>query len=198
MSGETVNNMNQKNSGSLEKRDIPVWERFRVLVLSEKALSKVENWLNLIGVTIIMASMVITVIQIVARYFFNRPIRGETDIVEILMAGILFLGLAYTLRVGGHVGVDIFVNYFKGRTFHIVRLITIVFSLFLFISVTVSAWNFTIKSMNVGDVTPEIMFPIWPAKLVMTIGAFMITLRFFVQFIQNLLQAALSNERKVL
>jgi TRAP-type C4-dicarboxylate transport system permease small subunit len=189
---------NNNNTNSKEQKDQPVWKRYRGLVIPEAALAKVENWLNLIGVSLIMVSMAITMVQIVARYFFNRPFRGETDIIEILMAGILFLGLSYTLRVGGHVGVDILIDRFTGRTFHIVRLIAIAFSIFLFTFLTISAWNFTINSMKVGDVTPEIMFPIWPAKLVMTIGAFIITLRLIVQCIQNLLQVVSSNERAVL
>jgi TRAP-type C4-dicarboxylate transport system permease small subunit len=182
------NSTDNEITQSLELSEVTAWKRFRGLVVTDNVLTRIENWLNIVGVSLIMCSMAITVVQIIGRYFFNHPIKGETDIVEILMAGIVFLGLAYTLRVGGHVGVDILVDRLKGRPHYIVKLLAIAISIFLFVFVTISAWKFTLLSLRVGDATPEIMLAIWPAKLIVTIGAFFITLRFIMQFIQYMVQ----------
>ena len=190
------NNNNNEAIQPIESGNVHAWERFRGLVVADLVLSKIENWLNIIGVTLIMCSMAITMVQIIGRYFFNHPIKGETDIIVILMAGIVFLGLSYTLRVGGHVGVDMLVDKLKGKSYYIVRLIAIAISIFLFVFVTISAWNFTLLSLKVGDTTPEIMLAIWPAKLVVTIGAFFITLRFILQFIQNATHIIFSSVRE--
>ena len=58
----------------------------------------------------IFALMMIGVAQILGRKLFNMPIYGYIDIVEIMMTFLVFLGLAYTERLGGHIRMELFVT----------------------------------------------------------------------------------------
>ena len=50
------------------------------------------------------------VVHVLGRKFFNMPILGYIDIVEIMMAFMVFLAIAYTERLGGHIRMELFVS----------------------------------------------------------------------------------------
>ncbi len=179
-----------------EESDIPAWKQIPAAVTVDRWVSSIEDWLNIVGVTLIVVMMSLTVAGIVGRYFFNWPIPGEVDITEILMAGIVFLGLAFTLRTGGHVRIELFVGMLRRRAYHLTEFSTLLLTLFLFAVTFVSSLRFTINSWAVGDVTPEILLPTWPAKLCITIGSFLICLRLIILLIQHLSQVIAGIERK--
>jgi TRAP-type C4-dicarboxylate transport system permease small subunit len=179
-----------------EAREMPVYKRITAAVIINRWLSKLEDWLNIGGVTLIILIMLLTVVGAGARYFFDWPVPGEVDITEISMAGIVFLGLAFTLRVGGHVRVEFIVNMFRGRYYHLIEFGTLLLALFLFVVVFISSLQFTLNSWMVGDVTPELLLPIWPAKLCVTIGTFLICLRLIIRLAQHLSRGIAGVERK--
>ncbi len=75
----------------------------------------IEKFTALISGFGIFGLMLIGVVQIFGRKLFNAPIFGYIDIVEIAMSALVFLGLAYTERLGGHIRMELFVSFLKGR-----------------------------------------------------------------------------------
>ena len=71
----------------------------------------IEKFTALISGFGIFGLMLIGVVQIFGRKFFNAPIFGYIDIVEIAMSALVFLGLAYTERLGGHIRMELFVSH---------------------------------------------------------------------------------------
>lgn len=57
--------------------------------------------------------------EVIARYFFHRPLAWTVEISEYLQVYIAFFGAAWVLRKKGHVTLDIAVNRFgpAGRKF---------------------------------------------------------------------------------
>jgi TRAP-type mannitol/chloroaromatic compound transport system permease small subunit len=80
----------------------PAWKRFSLLHAIEGNVRIIENWLNLCSVFIIMFLMFFATAEILGRYLFNSPIPGHVEIVELIMAGVVFFGIAYTGRVVCH------------------------------------------------------------------------------------------------
>jgi C4-dicarboxylate transporter DctQ subunit len=69
-------------------------------------ISHVEGWLepmedaaNFIAAFFIFMLMILGITQIVLRTVFNAPLSGYIDLVELSMAGMAFLGAAYTQRM---------------------------------------------------------------------------------------------------
>jgi TRAP-type C4-dicarboxylate transport system permease small subunit len=50
----------------------------------------------------------ITVIDVVGRYFFDSPLPGGFELTEFLMAGIVYTGIPPTSWRDGHISVDLF------------------------------------------------------------------------------------------
>lgn len=173
------------------------WKRFGALRAIEGKIRVVEDWLNLVSVFIIMFLMFFATAEIIGRYAFNAPIPGHVEIVELIMAGIVFLGIAYTERVGGHIRMELFVTrVLKGRAYHIAEVITAGLSLFVYLFIFVYTLKFALFGLEVGDVTPYINWPTWPSKLAIPIGSFFLCIRFFIEFIQHLSQAIVGVEMR--
>jgi TRAP-type C4-dicarboxylate transport system permease small subunit len=59
--------------------------------------------------------MIIVCIDLALRYFFNSPLLWGTEVTEILLLYITFLGMAWVFREDGHVVIDVFTNKATGR-----------------------------------------------------------------------------------
>ncbi len=59
--------------------------------------------------------MIIVCIDLTLRYFFNSPLLWGTEVTEILLLYITFLGMAWVFREDGHVVIDVFTNKTTGR-----------------------------------------------------------------------------------
>jgi TRAP-type C4-dicarboxylate transport system permease small subunit len=63
-----------------------------------------------IAVALLLAIMVGIGVDVAARYFFNQPIGWMLEFVQHSLLCILFLGMAWLTREGGHVSIDMLVE----------------------------------------------------------------------------------------
>ena len=54
-------------------------------------------------------------LEVVMRYFFNRPLQWVVELTEYALLYITFLGTAWLLRSEGHINVDVFLTLFSRR-----------------------------------------------------------------------------------
>jgi C4-dicarboxylate transporter DctQ subunit len=169
--------------------ETPVWKRSSVLRTIEGKIRIMEDWLNLASVFIIMFLMFFASAEILGRYLFNAPIPGHVEIVELIMAGIVFFGIAYTERVGGHVRMELFVTrVLKGRAYHTAEAITATMSLFVYLFILVYTFKATLFAFQVGDNTAYLYWPTWPSKFAIPLGSFFLCIRFLIEIIQHIAQ----------
>lgn len=64
---------------------------------------------------LLLALTLITCIDVVARYWFNRPLAGAYELTEVLLSALIFVALPVTTGRREHVDVDI-LDMFAGRT----------------------------------------------------------------------------------
>jgi C4-dicarboxylate transporter DctQ subunit len=188
------------------KRDIrvvndqaPAWKRYRAFRVLEGIVSDVEDWLNLASVFIIMFLMFFASAEIIGRYLFNFPIPGHVEIVELIMAGVVFFGIAYTQRVDGHVRMELFVTrVLRGRSYHIAEAITTALSLFVYLFILIYTFKAALFSLKVGDTTAYLYWPTWPSKFAIPLGSLFLCLRFVIEIIQHTAQAIVGVEKRYL
>ena len=64
---------------------------------------------------ILMAMMLLTFVDVVARYVFNRPLRGAFEVTELLLAVLIFAGLPLVSHADEHVTMDFIDRLLAGR-----------------------------------------------------------------------------------
>jgi C4-dicarboxylate transporter DctQ subunit len=173
----------------------PVWKRSFFFRVIEGTISTIEDWMNLASVFIIMFLMFFATTEILGRYLFNSPVPGHVEIVELIMAGVVFFGISYTERVDGHVRMELFVTrVLKGRSYHIAEAITSTLSLFVYLFILIYSIKATIFAFQIGDNTAYLYWPTWPSKLAIPIGSFFLCTRFLIEIIQHVAQVIVGIE----
>ena len=59
--------------------------------------------------------MIIVCVDLTLRYFFNSPLLWGTEVTEIMLLYITFLGMAWVFKEDGHVVIDVFTSQVTGR-----------------------------------------------------------------------------------
>jgi TRAP-type C4-dicarboxylate transport system permease small subunit len=64
--------------------------------------------LGTIAAALMFCLMLLTCIDVVGRYFFNKPVTGGFELTEMLLAALIFAGLPLVTLRGDHITVDLF------------------------------------------------------------------------------------------
>lgn len=146
----------------------------------DRAVHFIERATALISGFGIFAMMMLGVVQIFSRKLFNIPILGYIDLVEIMMTFLVFLGLAYTERLGNHIRMEILVSYLKGRTLWLFELTGVIVGLFVTAVLIKYSWDHAIRAYNSGDSTIDIQLLWWPSKMVVPASLALLFVRLLV------------------
>ncbi|KNX41197.1 Tripartite ATP-independent periplasmic transporter, DctQ component [Roseovarius tolerans] len=153
----------------------------------DRGLYRIERQLALLSGLAVFSLMVLAVISVGGRNFFNQPLPGYVDWIEQIMPLIAFMGVAYTQRDGGHIRMDIFVGMFQGRALWLFELITTLAVLALMLLLVWGSWAHFERSFDWNaplwsrDSTIDIALPIWPAKILAPIAFGVLSLRLMLQ-----------------
>ena len=75
---------------------------------------RVEALLGVAASIILLAMMALTTVDVVARYLFNRPLRGAFEVTELLLLVLIFAGLPLVSFTNEHAVMD-FIDRVLGR-----------------------------------------------------------------------------------
>lgn len=149
----------------------------------DRMLLAVESRLALISGIAVFSLMVLAVISVGGRYFFNMPLPGYVDWIEQVMPFIAFFGIAYVQRNGGHIRMDMVVGQLRGRVLWAAEFITTLAMLILMVLLVWGSFSHFLRSFDFAaplwsrDSTIDISIPLWPTKLLVAIAFFTICLR---------------------
>jgi TRAP-type C4-dicarboxylate transport system permease small subunit len=105
---------------------------------------------------------------------------GYIDIVEIMMAFMVFLAIAYTERLGGHIRMELFVSFLKGRWLALFEIVGVLLGLVISGIILVYSWHHAMRAFYLGDSSIDAQIPLWPSKLVVPIALGMLFVRLLI------------------
>lgn len=147
---------------------------------ADRVAHRIEKFSALVSGLGIFALMLVGVIHVLGRKFFDMPIFGYIDIVEIMMAFLVFLGLAYTERLGGHIRMELFVSFLKGRWLALFELVGVLLGLAISGILFVYSWDHAMRALYLGDSTIDAQIPLWPSKIIVPIALGLLFLRLLI------------------
>lgn len=151
------------------------------LSLFDRWLRPVEDALNMVAALAIFALMFLGVAQIALRKFFNAPIVGYIDLVELSMATFAFLGAAYCQRLGDHIRMEILIGMLKGRALWWAEFLGTLAALIMVGVLVWFGWEHFLRSFLIGDTTIDAEYPVWPSKLLVPVAFAVWWLRLLLQ-----------------
>lgn len=122
------------------KRLIELWEE------------RADTVLGVAAGAILFLMMALTFVDVVMRYMFNRPVRGGTEITELMLLVLIFAGLPLVSHANEHVTMDFIDKWLPARlTSRLERLVhALCAAVMLFL-----AWQVWLKAGKIGSVGTE-------------------------------------------
>ena len=152
----------------------------------QKVVFPASNTVSIIGMVVLILMVLLTVVEVFARRFFNTPISGVLSLSSLGLVIFVFLTLAYCAAKGGHVELGILTNIFpKCLQAGIASLMYILTTGIL----GMAAWQLWVQAMrvqNAGQTSGPLEIVIYPFLYIASLGTFLVALVYLVFFLNSL------------
>ena len=146
------------------------------------------EFVMLVGsVLVVLFVMGFVCAEVLMRYVFNSPIPGHLEGSELLMPIIVFLAIAYTQRVRGHVGMDLLIEALAPGPRRMASGVTLLISSFVCAILAYFSYKSAYQLWEYDDVTmTPPYFKTWPAGACIAIGYALLSARMFLQVLAEI------------
>lgn len=136
----------------------------------------------------VLAAVLVSSLNALARYGLNFGSNALLELQWYLFGGVFLLGAAYTLKQNEHIRIDIVSSRLSQRTRDIIDIIGHLF--FLLPLCILMIWlgiPFFLRSFASGEISGSAGgLTIWPAKLLLPLGFFLLMLQGFSELIKRI------------
>lgn len=144
---------------------------------------RVERALTVLSAVIVCLMMLLVVTQIMARAL-RTALPGIVESLELLVVAVVFLGLAYTQSVNGHIRIDVILNQLPVKWRKTLEGLLLALALGTFGIMTYVSGEAAYEAWVLGDYREGLIeYPLWPSKILIPIGVGLLSLRLLVQLI---------------
>lgn len=140
-----------------------------------RVLSPLVSAVGKIGAGIIAVMMLLTVVDVVGRRFFNHPVAGAYELSGFMMVIVVFFSMAGCQLLKGHITIDIVVSKLRQRTQNIIDSLMYVFFLMMF---GVLTWRLCIYAIQEtgGTISGTLAIPVFPFIYLAALGSALLSL----------------------
>jgi TRAP-type mannitol/chloroaromatic compound transport system permease small subunit len=151
-------------------------------------IDALNDWVGRVISFGVLLMFLLVLSEVIRRYFFNAPTVWGTELTQLTFGVYVILSGGHIMRWGGHVNVDILYSRFSSKGKNIIDIITFLL-FFLFCGMMVLfggslAW----ESLSIWEHSNSAWGPpIYPVKMMIPIGAFLLLLQGFAKLIRDIL-----------
>ena len=145
---------------------------------------KASKTVNGIGISLLLAMMMLMVVDVLLRRIFNRPLTGSFEIVQFILVTIVYTAVAYTTCKKAHISIDLLTSRFSDRIASLIQTTVLSLSLFLFILIT---WRNLVRAGELardGTTSVLLSIPLYPFYYVVAFGSAVLCLVLLIQTIE--------------
>ncbi len=155
----------------------------------EKTMYPIIGAVYKFGLVILIGMMLLTVVDVIGRKFFDAPITGSYELTEFMLALIVFFSVGYTQIQKGHIAMEALVSRFSPRAQAITDSIVYLISIGLGAVLT---WQLVAhaKRTYIGKhETGVLHLPLYPFLIAAAFGCLLYSIVLFVDFLISLEKA---------
>jgi len=135
---------------------------------------------------LIFGIMAAVMASVILRYIFNNPVAGIDEIVAYVFSVCVFLGLAYTLRIEGHINVDLLLTHRSLKTQVKLRIIGYIIGLLVSGAMVYLGYLQVIDTYKTGLRSwSPLKTPVYLAQIGIPLGFFLLFLELIVKILQS-------------
>lgn len=152
----------------------------------KKKTSRLTLLLGYVSGIVLFFMMVLTVLDVILRYFFNNPLLGLQEITEFMLVTFVFFSLPFALAHDDHIRVDFVLERFPIKIQQIINPVILSLSMALLLAITVMGILKGFQMKEAHYISSILSIPVYPFYFVVSLGAFAMALETFLKFIHSL------------
>ena len=159
---------------------------------TDAVLQKVSKVAAIVAAIVLAIMMLLTVADVIGRYFFLSPIKGTWEIVGLLLVCAGTWGLGYCQMQKGHISITVLLQRFSRRIQAVIRSLTYLIGLAAFSLICWRMFLMTVRYLTTmkSYVTDTLEIPYPPFMLMLSIGAGIMALVLIVDLVRSLAEVA--------
>jgi TRAP-type C4-dicarboxylate transport system permease small subunit len=118
----------------------------------------------------VLAIVALITYDVAMRFFFEQPQLFVDEVASFLLLLVIFGGLGYTFRTGGHVRVDLVTAHLPGRARAWLRALGLVLGLAFLGVVMWPTVQSALTAYRYGRVSAVMLYPLWVPMLLIPLG----------------------------
>lgn len=142
-----------------------------------------------IGIAVLVAMMLLTVVDVFLRFTFNRPIVGSTEVTQFMMVSLAFLVLVLCTIRKAHVKVDLVAAHFPLRVQTVCDAVLYLFGSGMF---SLIAWRTFLQARNAlfrNQASDVLSIPVSPFYFLVAVTCGMVSLLLLTHLVKNIVQS---------
>lgn len=145
-------------------------------------LGRVPSWGAYISAGSVAVLFLLVMVEVTARNLFRWSTLLADEVSGYLLVVTFFLGLAYCLKTGGHIYVEMVVDRLGSRVRQVMRLIACAGGAAYTALVTWSSYNLAVDSYRLGATSYALsQSPIFLPQMIVPIGMGLLTLQLLLE-----------------
>jgi TRAP-type transport system small permease protein len=164
---------------------------------SFKVIEPVTRLTNYVAIGVLSLMMFFTAIDVLLRYLFNKPIPGDMELTQFMMAVVVSAAVGYCGLQKGHIIVDILFNKLslKGRAIFNVFHYLVGAILFALICWRTALEGVAVQSRNLTSAV--LLIPVFPFYWIVAFGCAVLCLAWLFIAIESISEVSGNPERKL-
>lgn len=148
-----------------------------------KIIRFISRWFGYVSCIMMGLMMLLTTVDVVMRYVFNKPITGAPEVSELLMVVLVFPALAWNTVDRSQIRVDLLVNRWRHKTRLVMETCTLILTLAIY---GVLTWRSGVESMETTDTSSLLAVPESIFRWVATVGFTLLCISIIAVIIEDI------------
>jgi TRAP-type mannitol/chloroaromatic compound transport system permease small subunit len=153
-----------------------------------RAIERASSIVGVFGACLIVPLVLATCYEVFARYMFGAPTIWAYEVGYTLTGSHFLLGMAFTLKYGEHIRIDIFSGKFKPKTRALIDLIGYSVVLPLLVWLTLYLFKYFWSGYVANEKSGQSAFnmPVWPFRIVFFVAFLLLALQVLAEVMKTL------------
>lgn len=150
-------------------------------------VERITGGVGILAAFALVPLVLATCYEVFSRYVMNAPTVWAYEVGYLLTGSHFLLGMAYTLREGEHIRIDVFSGKFSVRTRAVIDLLGYTVTLPLMLWLTYELYQY----LQAGYLSNErsgqsaLNLPVWPYRIVFLVAFILLALQIFAETIKS-------------
>ena len=118
-----------------------------------------QRTLGFASALVLSVLALLTFIDVVGRYLFNRPVKGAYEVIEILMGALIFTALPVITYNDRHITIDLFDAVMPRRLVRLQRFLVSVIAAIALAAIAWQLWHFGQAKAAYNDLSAFLRIP---------------------------------------